>query len=114
MHPRAQTQPEWNQEENRHTCGRSPYRTIPELTRRWHLAEDLADDADVLPVSIAETHQAHVQAGRYAKSRKDIASGPRSTPTVAVCAPMPIANIARRLADGELRGKDIISSRCSG
>jgi hypothetical protein len=78
------------------------------------LAEDLADDADVLPVSVAETHQAHVQAGRYAKSRKDIGSGPSSTPTVAVCAPMPIANIARRLADRELRGEDISSSRCLG
>src|SRR5271166_375573 len=49
-----------------------------------------------------------MQASRYAKSRKGIGGRPRgSTPTQVVRVPLPIANIARRLAEGALRAGDI-------
>lgn len=44
---------------------------------------------------------------RYSKSRKGIGGRPRGTPTAVVRLPLPIAGIARRLAEGSLRAGDI-------
>ena len=48
-----------------------------------------------------------MQARRYAKSRKGIGGRPRGEPTKVVRVPLPVANLARSLAEGTLRAGDI-------